>query len=42
MNASFSLDALMDFANLPKSQQKTITRMIGRLLENPQSKAKGG
>ena len=32
----------MDFANLPKNQQKIIARMIGRLMENPRPKTKGG
>ncbi|MBO6304604.1 MAG: type II toxin-antitoxin system RelE/ParE family toxin [Selenomonadaceae bacterium] len=32
----------MDFTSLPKNQQKIITRMIGRLMQNPQSKDNGG
>ena len=42
MKVTFSMDALMDFTMLPKNQQKIITRMIGRLMSNPQSKNKGG
>ncbi|MBR2216620.1 MAG: hypothetical protein IJ849_12825 [Selenomonadaceae bacterium] len=42
MKVSFSLDSLMDFTGLPKNQQKIITRMIGRLMENPKPKSQGG
>ena len=42
MKVSFTLPALMDFTALPKNQQKIITRMIGRLMENPKPKDKGG